>query len=156
MKSRISIAVRLGIWLAAIAIPVHTCPAANCGCSNSCFNSRAIRCCCSPEKREGHTCCCFAESANCPLTCCSQGDRKATSETGCSGNCRCGQSKTPAPFTPTSQESPAEKVSQEAHSANPTMLISIAKPSEHKHANASQSDALTALDRCAALCRFTL
>ena len=156
MSTHTTILIRLVIWLVALTIPVQNLPAASCGCSECAINLRAKpecqTCCCALTEQAARTCCCSQRQERC----CSQNPQKSDSECQCGGNCRCGQSEPTQPFTPISPPNLIESVAQTADSANGNLLpLAPQTPEGHSKAS-STSYASTALDRCAALCRFTL
>jgi len=135
------------VWLAVVAIPLESLPAAACGCTSSVACSAPAGCCCTGAK----VCKCGATSASC----CSRG----ASETGCScgDNCQCSQNSTPAkPVVPPVESSSSERILADSTAA--AFLATVCLPSSTRqhldlHAGAN---ALTALDCCVILCRFTL
>ena len=156
MVTHISIFTRIVIWLMAIAIPVQGVPAASCGCSESCIHQSAKSdgqsCCCALAKREAGTCCCSRQEA----TCCRQSRENSGSPCQCGDNCRCGHPEPSHPFTPVRQESQTERIVQDANSFDGMIILPASKTTKCHPLASSQPNASTALDRCAALCRFTL
>jgi len=81
------IAARTLIWLAALAIPVQSLPAASCGCAIGLESGDQADCRCPEERDAGPICC--ASQARRP-SCCS---KKSSGPCRCTGAavCRCGQ-----------------------------------------------------------------
>ncbi len=81
-----NIAARTLIWLAALAIPVQSLPAASCGCVSGLESGDQADCRCSEERDAGPTGC--ASQASRP-SCCS---KKSSGPCRCTGAaiCRCG------------------------------------------------------------------
>lgn len=160
MEIRTTIFVRLVIWLVAITMPVQSLPAESCGCAGCDIDRNA-----KPEKRyacpasprqEAAGCCCSRQKATSEATCCSQTQQASAPHCGCEENCRCRQSEPSQPSTPISPESRSVQVAQLGCPANAGVLFQ-APQSVPGTLTASPTDiASTALDRCAALCRFTL
>lgn len=164
-----NITARTLIWLAAIALPVQTLPAASCGCSGSTTSCNKAEgtsgCCCSQEKVRQGRCCCSRKLAASRGSCCS-GNRQVTTtgyccsqgESGCTCGvtCRCGTTKQPTPAAPPVENNSSDSLAYVSHSASPAATADQPKATRRQDDSSSVSDALAALDRCVSLCRFVL
>ncbi len=174
---------RTFVWLAAMVIPVQGLPSVACGCtrvtpaigaavpSQACcsatYQPTPTRCPCtgakicrcgksSSCKRQVHTCCSARPEQH---SCCSVGSCSCSDEGTCScgANCQCGKKSTPPkPVAP-----PAENNSTERIVADSTALASLATiyqpcPTRQDLDVSAGTGALTSLDRCITLCRFTI
>ncbi len=152
------IAARTFVWLAAVAIPLQGLPAVACGCDSVVTCSHEIETtpnCCSTVKAEAG-CCSTDKTSGC---CCSKGDSKAAGNSccPCGDNCRCGENNVPAePTAPPVENSSPERIVADSLAA--TSFATVYQLSAtRRHSNVSAgADVLTALDRCATLCRFTI
>lgn len=166
-----NIAARTLIWLAAITIPVQGLPAAPCGCiggksccqrqvagSCGCTGAKVCRCGETGPRRTPAKSCCVArlEKETCRSTSGSTSSKGCACQ--CGTNCQCGSSKEPRePATPpVEHNNPTEKVVSDS-----LAVVSVATVYQSRFTRRSpdasvELDARAALDRCAALCRFTL
>jgi len=156
-----TIAARTLIWLAAIAIPVQSVPAASCACTggNACYseNEQTQGCCCSAEKvREGR-CCCARRKAESRHSCCSNAKSSHDSGCKCGINCQCGKSQPPQPTAPpVERNSPTEKVVSDGALAVFIAGVVLPEVLPQRIDVSIELGTVTALDRCVSLCRFTL
>lgn len=177
------IVARAFVWLAAMAMPVQGLPSVACGCarvthiietiesSQDCCSasnqSDAGRCPCTGAKvchcgedscckRQESTCCCKNPAAE--QCCCSNVSCPCSAEGNCScgANCQCGKNNTPSvPVAPPVESNSTDRVV--ADSAAIPSVATIHQPSTSRHQLGVYvgADALTSLDRCVILCRFT-
>ena len=174
-------AARTLVWLAAIAMPLQSSPAAACGCTNSdapacevggaltgsaessvgrcpCTGAEVCRCGESSPCHESSRSCCSKQNAApscCQDSCCSKG---SSGSCPCGANCQCGKSDAPeAPRTPpTENNNSSERIVADILSVG--LFAGIYSPdTTGQHFNIStDAAALAALDRCVVLCRFTI
>lgn len=143
------IAARTFVWLAAVTIPMQGLPAATCGCTSIVT--------CSHETKPIASCCDSSLVAS-SKTSAKQG--KAGCHCGsncqCGFNCQCGKNNAPAEpaVPPVENRSPERVVADSAATASFVTVDLPSTPRQHLERRAGP-DALTALDRCATLCRFT-
>lgn len=168
------IAARTFVWLAAVAIPLQGLPAFTCGCDSvaTCSHkTETVPSCCSTGKTNSGCCsknkttasCCSKDKSS--GSCCSSDEAKTTGKGGClcegsctcGANCQCGKDSVPAEPTapPVENSSPKRVVADSAAAAS---IAAIYQPSSTgRHPNVcTGATALSALDRCATLCRFTI
>ena len=144
------IAARVFVWLAAVTIPMQGLPAATCGCHSivTCSHeTKPIASCCASNlaassktsaRREKASCHC---GANCQ----------------CGPNCQCGKNNAPAePAVPPAENSSPKRIVADSSAA--ASFVTVYQPSTTRQhlEKCVGPDALTALDRCATLCRFTI
>ena len=153
-----SIVARTLIWLAVIAAATQAYPELACGCATTNAFARKVghakHCCCATERiREGR-CCCARRKATMAHCC---GDSSGQdSACQCGINCRCGNTDSPNDATIPVQNNTTPKVVSDV-----VLTISVAttdRPQITRRSNNAsvESDAVSALDRCASLCRFTI
>ena len=119
-----------------------------------CTGARICRCGeASPCQQQSSTCCSGSKASN---SCCSRGD--STTGCSCGDNCQCGKSNTPTkPAAPPVENSSPER--NLVDSAAGTFSDTVYLPSttrQHTDLCAGADAALSALDRCVTLCRFTI
>ena len=179
-----NITTRTLIWLTAILVPVQGLPAAACGCasgkrcdqkveqsSNCCgassSDAAATHNCCQSQSTGACRCtgakvCRCGENSDCKSAesccgtdaCCSNEGGSACS---CGTNCQCGSNHMPEkPVAPPVENNTAEKVASD--SVLTVSLSTVYEPPAARRTpqTSVETDVLAALDRCAALCRFTL
>ena len=144
------------IWLAAIAVPVQSLPASPYGCASggSCSqNKRQSNSCCSAKKTRDDQYCSRHDKATATKTCCGKPRDEQDSPCNCRVNCQCGQSRQPKPVTPPVVNNAPEKVAN-----SPVSMVTIHQPqaTQKRRDESTAADALSALDSCVSLCRFTL
>ena len=147
-----------GFCCASSSSAFESTPATCCGqkAAGPCRCTGAKVCRCSEASlchQQSRTCCSVHKASN---SCCS-GDKCAT-DCSCGDNCQCGKNNTPAePAAPPAGNSSPERIlvgSAEAASSEAAYLSSLAT---RQHLELSVGmDALSALDRCVTLCRFTI
>lgn len=147
------------IWLAAIAVPVQSLPAATCGCESNqscCGNKQSKTCCCLAERVQQGRCCCTTGRGDTAHSCCSKANAEQDSPCKCGLNCQCRKSKQPTPAAPTPEDNTTQKVA--SNSTSIVSLVSVYQPQVSKRHNDVAFDAgsLAALELCISLCRFTL
>ncbi len=165
------ITTRLIVWLAAIAIPFQGMPTAACGCARTSeMTAVTVSSCCSQPSTgqcpcTGAAVCRCGESSSCcqsEPSCCS-GDTTSESScecgTGCQcgDNCQCGKSSPPRPpaVPPVENTSPDRIATDSTSAASLSVVFQPSFSRQHLSFDAGVK-ALTALDSCARLCRFTL
>jgi len=176
-----SITTRLFVGLATLAIPFQGLPAAACGCAQAVFQSSgmsgpSITSRLATSRLAQETDCCSQSSAGqCPCTgasvcrcgeveptCCS-GASATDSGCQCAGgcqcgdNCQCGQDNTPTePTLPPVEESSPDRIAVNSTSTASFSTVFL-PPNVRLHLGRNaRAHALTALDSCTRLCRFTL
>jgi len=155
------ITTRFFVWLAAIAIPFQGLPSAMCSCvpvdartSTQLHTAERSLCSCSGAK----ICCCGEASSCCQpkFSCCSS-STSSEAACQCGDHCQCGTSSLPAePAIPPVENSSPERItgnSASIASFTTVYLPSIARQSSDLSVGVN---ALTALESCVSLCRFTL
>jgi hypothetical protein len=154
------LAVRLLIWLAAIATPLQGLPTATCGCSDSRGSrdtSRHAQCgCCSASAIHGKGCCSPQTEDN-RSPCCSPTEGHRRSSCQCGVNCRCGEQPQPVPATPAGDhDSGGDKTGFSATSTPICAAISPLGIAAGRVQLSIEAISPSALERCIFLCRFTL
>jgi len=159
-----SVATRIFVWLAAIAIPFQGLPSASCGCARAemfSYGPSKTNCCNKSGARVfriGETnFCCQAEPTCCSAKVISDGNCQCDAGCQCGDDCQCGKSNVPAePSVPPVGNNSHERIV--ADSIGTVDYVAFYLPSTTRqrvelHAGAN---ALTALACCVALCRFAL
>jgi hypothetical protein len=127
---------------------------------NCCSEPSAGRCPCTGAE----VCRCGETSSCCQqrLACCSAGDASGSScqcGTGCQcgDNCQCGKNNVPAePAIPPVENSSPERILADSVGAAAFVTFYLPATTRQRLDLHAGADALTALDCCVALCRFTL
>lgn len=175
------IVARTLIWLAALAIPVQGLSWPTCGCTKSATcsvsgegqasgccahsKSRAGRCPCtgaavchcgeaSPCHKPAHACCSKRNSTpSCCHCCCSKGNRGTCP---CGANCQCGKNNAPeVPATPPNQNQSPERIVADGVTVGCSADLNLADTTSQHVDVCVGATAISALDRCVILCRFT-
>lgn len=177
------LAARTLVWLAAVAIPMQSLQSAasGCACLKTCFEAvdRSQGSCCasgqpspgrcsctgamvcrcgetSPCHRQAHACC---SGQRAKASCCSGGRCSPTRDgtCPCGANCHCGENNVPeAPATPPVENySPERIVAASASAVSCAIVHQLVTTRQHLDVCAA-ADALSALERCVTLCRFTI
>lgn len=159
------------IWLTVIALPFQAVTFPHCGCAHGAREEKSVAvvggaqsdrseqascCCCSAEAiRAGRCCCCSARQTRLSHACCSKSEGK-TRACNCGPDCRCGDRREPEPAVPSSDDAPAVKPASDV--AQPPAFVTADGPcnAHRRQWLRVDSDAMTSLRRCSALCRFTL
>lgn len=163
------------IWLTVAALPLQAMPASTCPC-NSNVAGRCLAkdfatrdgalshgldepgccCCCSTEaRREGRCCCRAKRRTSAAGGCCSHADHTSHG-CQCGPMCRCGMPRTAAPVVPPASDNPTEKLTRDVSVQSSTAVARGPRISQwHKTLRADVA-AVCSLQRCIALCRFTL
>lgn len=154
------IAARTLIWLAAIAAPVQELPAESCGCvgrTASCqrhVESKSSCCRSAAKAREG---CCSAQRKTAIVHACCGDQTGQKSTCNCGLSCQCGKSKPAQPTAPPVEiNSPTEKVVSDGALAVFISGVVLPEVPPQRIDASFELGTVTALDRCASLCRFTL
>jgi hypothetical protein len=173
------------IWLTVFALPLQPLPSTDCDCRSvgvlgqvdvklpdsdcfSCQQTAEETSCCHREAAKKPSCCCSASAGLEGRCCCTQRKTQAAKAGCCSAfhhkmgvcncgqSCRCGERREPVPAAPPASDRPGEELTCEA------ALLELSDLGDHRrlplrrdslHADANVIDSL---ERCAALCRFTL
>jgi hypothetical protein len=172
------------VWLTVFALPLQAFPCTDCGCASGGVRcpddaeSPVSDCCCRQQDAETPPCCSrgAANKPRCRCSaravregrCCFSRRKAPATEASCSAshheaggctcglNCRCGESPVPVPAAPVSSDRPGEELTCAAAELESSDLGDhrrILRRRESLHADA---EAVDSLERCAALCRFTL
>ena len=155
MNPSTHIATRLLIWLAAISAPLQGLSAATCesvgrhaGCQADDVEHGG-----RPAPTDAAGSCSVCTSNTEPAGCCCGGG----TECRCGADCHCSQQNQPEPAVPPAESgSPLERVVADGVASIPAVASHDDKPVTRTHGAVSRFNAATALDRCAALCRFAL
>ncbi len=152
--------VRSLIWLAAITVPVQGLPAASCGCTGGktcCKKEQFKGCCCLAAKdREGRYCCAKQQPAA-THSCCSKAGSGQDLACKCGFNCPCGKTSRQTPATPpVENNNQTEKAASDSLATNSVAIVDQLQITQRHQDASGVAEALTALDRCVSLCRFTL
>lgn len=166
------ITTRIFVWFAAITIPFQSLPAATCGCNRVVLDAHEaveIASCCAT----GAEACLCDESSPCcqpELACCSVGSAsKSASESAsgcscqcgigcqCGDNCQCDKGSRPTePTAPPTENSSFERIAADSTAAASFVSFYLPSTTHQRSGFCASSHALTSLDYCVALCRFTL
>jgi hypothetical protein len=141
----------------------------DCCCSRSpdASGPTSRKCCCCQQGTTGACACTGAKICRCNAdspcrkspekTCCCQSSSAGDSVCKCGPNCQCRQTKPPQPATPPVQtnNSTVKALSQSSSPAGVATIYEAQVPQRHNDVPL-EADALTALDHCVLLSRFTL
>lgn len=155
------VAASLVIWLTALTVPVQALPALSCGCTTSnkscCANGeQATSSCCSATNAGKRTCCCTRKRAT--ISCCRKAKLGAKNTVcKCGSACRCRQgSEHQQAMPPVENENATQElVSLSLSTVSPATLYRPVVSRQHDDAF-PHFVCVSALDRCAVLCRFAL
>lgn len=151
------ITARTLIWLAAIAVPVQGLPAAACSCASGKITCKAAgACCCSADKVRESRCCRARRQVGTAPSCCGSAPRGHDSPCTCGFHCQCRKGKLPTPATPSAASHQTEKMVGDAVSTISVAKVHRSQTMPRRADEFVDGDVLTAGDRCASLCRFTL
>jgi len=164
MQTAHNITMRTLIWLVAFSMPVQSLPAASCECdASTSFCEQAEqskrKCCSATKGREGQplravsvaSCCSGSPKGSASRTTCCNADAACD----CGTSCHCGEEKPPTPTPPVKDIAP-EQVPFDLVSASSAVVAYLPQFSQRSANTSSLSAALTAVNRCVFLCRFTL
>jgi hypothetical protein len=149
------------IWLAALAVPLQGLCTVSCACAIAggvdAQSAERESGCCSEQVASVDSSCCgpSSQSGDAERCCCSQGNR--TGSCCCGADCQCGQEKNPKPAdsSPPINES-TQKIASTLVSSS-TIGWSFSPPSRKNYqGTTTHIHCVSAADRCAFLCRFTL
>lgn len=177
------IAARTFVWLAVVTIPVQSLPSVACDCTSgmtcSVEGEQSQGCCCASSccgiqtpgscrctsakvcrcdeasscHQQSRTCCSGKKATN---SCCS--DDKSTNGCSCGDNCQCGENNTPAePAVPPVDNSSSKRILVESAATDSSATAYLPSATTRQHLDVQAGvDALSTLDRCVTLCRFTI
>lgn len=175
------IVARTLVWLAAATLPLQGLPVTSCSCTSvtacSVTAEQSHGCCCSgknpancpctgakvcrcgkasPCQRQDHRNCC-TRGARCH---CCLGECCSPARGGpcpCGANCQCGKNNGPtAPAVPPVEHSSPERIVAATAAAVTFVTVQQASTTRQHSETRAGTDALSALDRCVTLCRFTI
>ena len=147
------------MWLAAIAAPAQAFPVPSCGCScNKASASKQMRCkgcCCSKERVREGDCCCTQRKQTAAQSCCSNlGPKKSVCN--CGVNCRCGKTGSSSAATVPVCNKAAHRAVIDLASSDYGKIFDGRSTARRQDRGYEQRNAVSALDRCVSLCRFTV
>ena len=154
-----NITARTLIWLAAVTVPVQGLPAPSCGCTGgeACCKQQHVRgCCCSARKVRERCCCCASLQAGAGSSCCSEAESGQDSSCNCGLDCQCGKATQQEPATPPVEDNQTEKVVGDSLTTTTRATFGQPQTTRRREYESAGVVAVTALDRCTSLCRFTL
>ena len=165
------ITTRLLVWLAAITIPFQGLPTASCGCARTSeMTVVTVESCCSQPSAgqcpcTGATVCRCGEASSCcqsePSCCAGESSSELSCQCSedcqCGDNCQCGKSNVPTkPAAPPVENTSPDRIATDSTSTASLSIVFQPSFSRQHLSFDTGAIALTALDSCARLCRFTL
>lgn len=152
------------IWTMAVAIPFQRLPARSCGCTVSHEAANASTCghcthestgsCCS-ARSAGHSYCSGARRQSNTSSCCGKSKCNCHHCT-CGIHCPCQQGKQLPPTAPPVEQRSLDKVFSLALAPISIAVIVPSIESQRPIATLAAGDAISGMERCISLCRFTL